>query len=368
MIRPATVADIGTLIDIENRCFVTDRLTRRNFRYILTKGNAETLIDIDDATGKARGYVMVFFNSSTSLARLYSFAVDPAFQGQGVGKALLTAAEEAAVNEDCVTMRLEIRKDNTRGIKIYTDAGYREFGEHSDYYEDHMDALRFEKRLVPHLSPAMVKVPFYRQTTEFTCGPSVLMMAMAALGIDVPFSRESEFRLWRESTTIFMASGHGGCDPYGLALAAYRRGIDVELYVTEEGALFMDSVRNPEKKEVMRIVQEDFLDQIRQTPIKLYRGTLSVENMQARFEEGVILLVLISSYRIYREKFPHWVVVTGFDERYIYVHDPYIDGVVNTSQEDCINMPILKKDFSRMARYGKAGQKAVIILSKPKQP
>jgi hypothetical protein len=30
-------------------------------------------------------------------------------------------------------------------------------------------------------------------------------------------------------------------------------------------------------------------------------------------------------------------------------------------------MPILKTDFERMARYGKAGQKAVLII-KPRQP
>jgi len=33
-------------------------------------------------------------------------------------------------------------------------------------------------------------------------------------------SREEEINLWREATTIFMTSGHGGCHPIGLALAA----------------------------------------------------------------------------------------------------------------------------------------------------
>jgi hypothetical protein len=40
---------------------------------------------------------------------------------------------------------------------------------------------------------------------------------------------------------------------------------------------------------------------------------------------AVFALVLISSYRIYGERFPHWVVVTGFDAHYIYVHDPLVD-------------------------------------------
>jgi uncharacterized protein YvpB len=67
---------------------------------------------------------------------------------------------------------------------------------------------------------------------------------------------------------------------------------------------------------------------------------------------------------MYNEKAPHWVVVTGFDEKYIYVHDPYIDKEAGRSAVDSMNMPIAKKDFDRMARYGKAGQKAALIIKK----
>ncbi len=42
-----------------------------------------------------------------------------------------------------------------------------------------------------------------------------------------------------------------------------------------------------------------------------------------------------------------------------------LDGHIATAGKlalDSMNMPILKKDFDRMARYGKAGQKAVLII------
>jgi hypothetical protein len=58
------------------------------------------------------------------------------------------------------------------------------------------------------------------------------------------------------------------------------------------------------------------------------------------------------------------VVVTGFDDRFIYVHDPLVDKDMGKTITDCVNMPILRKDFERMARYGKAAQKAVLILKK----
>ena len=124
----------------------------------------------------------------------------------------------------------------------------------------------------------------------------------------------------------------------------------------------VDSVRSPEKKEVMRLVQEDWIEELSGLPVILHRGSLGVEELRQKFEAGGIPLVLISSYRIYGERFPHWVVVTGFDDHYIYVHDPLVDSDEGETVADSVNMPIPHREFRRMARYGKAGQKAVLIL------
>ena len=365
MIRQATLDDLDALVRIEESCFDTDRLSRRNFRYLLIKGHAETLVEEDN--GVIRGYTMLLFNDGISLARLYSLAVDPNYQRMGIAGRLVEASEISARQHDCVSLRLEIRKDNIPSINLFKRHGYREFGVHADYYEDHMDAIRFEKSMVKDLKPAMMRVPYYEQTLEFTCGPAAVMMAMKALDHQLMLDRMLELRIWRESTTVFMTSGHGGCGPYGLALSAYHRGFNVEIYVNAEGALFVDSVRDPEKKEVMRLVQEDFLNELRNVPVKIHYGVMSVNALQEQFEQGGIPIVLISSYRIYHEKSPHWVVVTGFDDRFIYVHDPLVDKDFGKTITDCANMPILRKDFERMARYGKASQKAVLILKKREQ-
>jgi ribosomal protein S18 acetylase RimI-like enzyme len=365
MIRIATLDDLDALAGLERRNFETDRLSRRNFRYLLTKANAVTLVAEEE--GAMQGYAMVLFNTGTSLARLYTYAVDAPFRGRGIGLALVQACEHLALERDCVCMRLEVRVDNAASRGLFETHGYRYLEIVPDYYEDHQEAWRYEKILAPHLQPELARAPYYQQTLDFTCGPACLMMAMKTLQADLELDRKLELRLWRESTTVFMTSGHGGCGPYGLALSAHLRGFEVEVYVNDDGALFLNSVRDPEKRVVMQLVQEDFLEQLSRLPVTIVHGALTAADLQAKLDEGGIPVVLISSYRIYREKFPHWVVVTGYDERFLYVHDPYVDAEAGKTFTDCVNMPILKKDFQRMARYGKTGQKAVLII-KAKKP
>jgi hypothetical protein len=226
-----------------------------------------------------------------------------------------------------------------------------------------MEALRYEKTLTPDPMSMLARVPFYEQTLDFTCGSSSLMMAMQALRPSLELNRTLELRIWRESTTIFMTSGHGGCGPLGLALSAQSRGFAVEVFVNDPGVPLVDSVRSPEKKEVMRLVHEDMLAEAQRLGIPVHQGTLSVDDLQQRWDAGSVPLVLISSYRIYREKFPHWVVITGFDEHFVYVHDPYVDYANGETTLDSIDMPIRRDEFSRMARYGRVGLQAVVLVS-----
>ncbi|MEJ2593174.1 MAG: GNAT family N-acetyltransferase/peptidase C39 family protein [Candidatus Thiodiazotropha sp.] len=364
MIREAVLDDLDQLEALENICFTTDRLSRRQLRYLLTKGKASLLVMEDAAAPRLIGYVAVLFSKATSMARLYSIAVHPGMQGKGIGNRLMQAAEDAAWEHQRAYMRAEVRKDNKASLAMFERLGYRRIGEWLDYYEDHMDAWRLEKRLHPDVSPQLSEVPYYRQTLDFTCGPAALMMAMHALDPALPMERTLELRLWREATTIFMTSGHGGCGPYGLALAAASRGFEVEVYVNDTGILLADTVRSDDKREVMRLVQEEMLEELEHYHVPIHHGSLSLEEIEARLCDGRMVLVLISSWMIYGELEPHWVVMTGFDDYFVYMHDPFVDEPLGETPSDSINMPIQKDQFVRMSRYGKAGLKAAIVLSR----
>ena len=112
-VRAAALTDLDALVEIENRCFDTDRLSRRSFRHLLTRGRAATLVAV--RAGAILGYVLVLFSRGTSLARIYSLAVDPDSRGQGLGRELVSAAEDAAQDQECSEMRLEVRKAPAAG-------------------------------------------------------------------------------------------------------------------------------------------------------------------------------------------------------------------------------------------------------------
>ncbi|MCD5995781.1 GNAT family N-acetyltransferase/peptidase C39 family protein [Pseudomonas sp. CDFA 602] len=356
--RDAVQADVDALLLLENRCFESDRLTARSFHWMISRANA--CLIVAEQAGQLAGYALVLFHRGTSLGRLYSLAIAEVARGKGLGRQLLQRAEEQAVQRDCAYLRLEVRPDNLTAIGLYEHSGYRRFAQVDDYYQDHAPALRYEKRIVEHARPDSRSVPYYQQTLEFTCGPACLLMALKALQPARSMERAEELQIWREATTVFMTSGHGGCSPHGLALAAWRRGFAVELQVSMPGPLFLGGVRSEAKKQVIRLVHEQFCRELEAAQVQI-RPNRSLD-LQSLLDKGGRPLVLISSYRLTRSKAPHWVMVTDCDRDFVYLHDPDIDHSLHRQAIDCQHLPVSHADFNRMSCFGADKLRAAVIV------
>ncbi|MCF8058466.1 MAG: peptidase C39 family protein [Bacteriovoracaceae bacterium] len=358
--RAGKNSDIPDLVALESQSFDSDQLSERNFKYFMDLSHGEILVL--EYEGVLAGYGVILFHRGTALARLYSLAIDKKYSGKGLGRKLLGRLEALANERGCTYLRLEVKSSNVPAISLYESCGYRRFAHKEDYYEDHEDAECYEKK-IRKLEGKVIKgpkVPYYQQTTDFTCGPSSLMMGMKALNRKIVLSREHEIDLWREATTIFMTSGHGGCGPHGLALAAHNRGFEVELYLNTSASLFVEGVRSPHKKEIIELVQKSFEKKIKKEKIKVFKDEYDWATIKDIFASGGIPVLLISAYRLTETKAPHWIVLTAMENDFIYFHDPEVDR--DQSAMDNINVPVRRDEFELMAKFGSRQLKSIVAI------
>jgi ribosomal protein S18 acetylase RimI-like enzyme len=365
-IRPASASDLNALVALENACFSNDKLSARSLKRWLSAKHGILLVA--EHNSQLCGYGLVWCHKGTRLARLYSLAVLPTMQGKGIAKKLLNELEKATSERGRIYLRLEVAVNNDSAIGLYKSVGYRVFGQYSDYYDDHSDALRMQKN-IRQTSELQVErlTPWYQQTTEFTCGPAALLMAMGSLDNSTELSQSHELALWREGTTIFMTSGHGGCHPFGLALAANKRGFTSEVIVNTSEPLFLDGVRSDNKKSVLATVHQQFVEGIAAANISVTQKDVELTDIENWLSQGFSVLLLISTYRFDGKKSPHWVCVTHLDAHCVYVHDPFCEpGKDNQLAIDCQYVPIARSDFSKMSAFGSQRLRTAVAIGKIK--
>jgi ribosomal protein S18 acetylase RimI-like enzyme/predicted double-glycine peptidase len=365
-LRPATRDDLDAVVDIEKRAFDHDIISRRSLLRFFTASSAVSVVA--EYRGAVAGYAVVLFRPHSAAARLYSIAVDPDVRGRGIGPALIAAAEEAALERDCVWVRLEVHENNAHAIARYRKAGFRQHGERLGYYQDGGMALLLEKRLQRDLRGLKTAPPYRHQTTDFTCGPACVMMALAWADPKRRIEPGLEFRLWREATTIFMTAGHGGCGPYGLAVAAKRRGLLPEVYANRQGPYFLDTVRSESKRRVMRLTQADFRHEAESLGIPAHARALSKTELLRIFDSGAVAIVLVSGYQLQRRRIPHWVFAFGHEGRYVLVHDP---AAMRNDQDIAIaaeTYAVPWAEFERMTRFGPDHLRAALVIRKESLP
>jgi ribosomal protein S18 acetylase RimI-like enzyme len=357
-LRDAASEDVGALVALETAAFETDRLSRRSFREFLDSPTARLRVATLD--GRIAGYALTIWRAGTGVARLYSIARDPAQPGRGAAAALLKDAEEGACRMGRAVMRLEVATGNAPALALYRLAGYRAVARLEGYYDDGADAFRMEKPLRSGAAPR-VAPDYYEQTTDVTCGAACLMMVLRARDPAFPFDPVTEVRLWREATTVFMTSGLGGCEPFGMATVLADRGVPVEIWTSQEGPLLLRTVQTAEKRRVMTLAQADFQERIRRHGVPVHHAALSVGALAEMLAEGAVAILLISGNRMFGTRVPHWVVAWAADEGHVFLHDPWVETEARETAADAASIPVPRAELDRMWRWGADRLRAAVV-------
>jgi [ribosomal protein S18]-alanine N-acetyltransferase len=87
---------------------------------------------LDSVNGRLRGFVLS--RLAADEAEILTIAVDGAYQGRGIGRALLSENLRQAANAGAKAMFLEVAKDNAPALGLYERFGFVKVGERAGYY------------------------------------------------------------------------------------------------------------------------------------------------------------------------------------------------------------------------------------------
>jgi len=361
-IRLATEFDVSNLFQLETAAFDSDRFTKDQVEYLLTRSRASVFIIENNRTIIGAAYIL--WRKSHQGARLYNIAVDPAYQRKGYGTRLLKECELEAARRGCRKISLEVYQENKPALHFYENNGYVIMRTLPDYYGPGFSGFKMSKEIIPIL-PAKIRlnVPYRSQTLDFTCGPACMMMALKYFLPQIELNRALEMTLWKEATLIFMASGYSGTDGYGMAHSAVTRGLSCRLVNSLERTPMLKSVRSQKKREIMKILHNDMKRKAHRVGVSNVTYEYGIDEIVSAIHRGLIPIAMISTYRLTGDRVPHWVVVTGFDENNVYIHDPDLASY-KKNQARARHLQIEKSEFLRMSRYGKEVYRCLILVGK----
>lgn len=363
---------LDALAILEARTYPDDAISKRSFRRFIESETADFyVLEVDN---NVEGYIVVLYRTNTNLARLYALVVSDDYRQKGYGRLLLQKAEALADERHSLFLRTEVAVSNKVAQELLISDGFHSIELREAYFPvsaaQSRDALVLQKLLPRYelgedagVGATETYVPMLTQSTEFTCGPASLLMALDYFGYPSRDPQSEELEIWREATTIYMTSGHGGCGPYGLARAALKRGLNVRVEVNTDQPLFVDSVRQEQKKAVVERIQQVDIGYLREKHVPVCVGDYSIESLLKDLAGGCLVMALISTYLFDGIRAPHWVLICAADEDFIYINDPDYDTLPWESPTERQYLPVPVKTFSKAFGYGGKKQKAAVILS-----
>lgn len=169
----------------------------------------------------------------------------------------------------------------------------------------------------------VLDVPYYQQTSEFTCGPACVLMTTAALTRD-PFelARVNEFKVWRRCCLV----GIGGTDAFGFALPLMDRGLDVRVINEKTPTIpqhLLLSFLTEEDATLARWSSKQAREELLAEGVEIQERAPTLDDVETALDEGWVPNCLVGMDEVHGEEIPHWVIAVGIDEDEVRFHDPY---------------------------------------------
>lgn len=126
-VRPAVLADVGPILDIERACFqsLDETFNKRQIRSLIT--NPRAPVAVAELGGKVMGWSVGLTRQHrrSRSGRLYAIAVHPDAQGRHIGRLLAEHTLSELTAQGIARIYLEVRQTNETAIALYKRLGFQ---------------------------------------------------------------------------------------------------------------------------------------------------------------------------------------------------------------------------------------------------
>jgi [ribosomal protein S18]-alanine N-acetyltransferase len=144
LLRRATIADIGAILDIEKSCS-TVTWSAAAFHDELAQENNLNFV-AEHAGGTMCGFL--FAMVAADEVHINTVAVAPQFRRKNIATFLIARAAQEAMRRNAVTMYIEVRSKNAAALALYKKLGFVVRWVRKKYYADNdEDAIVMSKSL-----------------------------------------------------------------------------------------------------------------------------------------------------------------------------------------------------------------------------
>ena len=169
-------------------------------------------------------------------------------------------------------------------------------------------------------------LPYYPQTSEFSCGPACVLMAMKHFDPKIKMNRHLEYEVWRKCNMI----GIRGADPFGLAVPLIDAGFEVRLVTQRKKVVEEKPWRHRLLRHFSREEIELSFCGMRENQRRALNRNLAVQYKRpliADIVRGVrdefVPIALVHMGVVHHLNIPHWVVIADADGERVVFNDPY---------------------------------------------
>ena len=133
-IRFARKDDLAAAVHLEQTCFSTYSLSKRQLQYLHHRQNNVFLVAEQDGRVIGEAIALVRHHKKGISGRIYSLAVSDTCRGRKIGRTLMQRLIDELSSRGVRRAYLEVEQANTGAVKLYETLGFRSLGPLPDYY------------------------------------------------------------------------------------------------------------------------------------------------------------------------------------------------------------------------------------------